>query len=137
MRRRVTRGHDDRARVDCHARCELDPVGVRDVRRVARQRLVDAERGSHGSLRIVAVRHRCAEERKHTIAGQLGDRPVEAANLPRRELGDLVEEELRALRPEALLDRRRVDDVADQHGDDPTLAVFAHVAILTPSAYCY
>ncbi len=102
------------------------PYGGRDVRRVAAERLVHRQRRSNGALGVVAVRDRRAEQRQQAVAGQLRDRAVEATHLLGQQADDLVEEELRALRAELLGDRRRVDEIGDQHRDDAPLALAGH-----------
>ncbi len=63
-----------------------------------------------------------AEDRKQPISGQLRDRAAKAVDLLAHEAHNLVEEELRPLRPEALSDPGRICDVGDQDGDVTTFA---------------
>ena len=68
------------------------------------------------------MRDRRAEEREHTVPCQLCDGAVETLDLLAHETDDLVEQILRALRPELLGDRRRARDVGHQDGDDTPFA---------------
>jgi hypothetical protein len=120
--RRVVGQEDDGARVDADAGSKLDPVPLPHLARVLGKRLLDGERRPHGTLGVVLVRARNAEERIQAVAGQLGDSAAEALDLSRDQPHDLVEEELRPLGAELLGDRGRARDVGQQDRDDAPLA---------------
>ena len=113
---------DDRPRVHADTDRERDAVGRLDLLRVLGQRALDGERGAQGALGVVLVRDGDAEERQHLVADELRHGAVEAPDLLGHDPHDLVDQELRALRAELLRDRRRADDVRDEHRDDPPLA---------------
>ncbi len=113
---------DDRARVHTDADRERNAVGRLDLLRVLGERALDRERGAEGPLGVVLVRDGDAEERQHLVADELRHGAVEAPDLLGHDPHDLVDQELRALRAELFRDRRRADDVRDQHRDDPPFA---------------
>jgi hypothetical protein len=92
---------------------------------------VHGQRRPHSALRVVAVRRRRAEQRQHAVPRQLRHGAVETADLLGQEPDHLVEEKLRAFGTERLRDRRRVDQIGDQHRDDPPLSRCRHEAIVT------
>ena len=114
----VVVGQHDRAGVDRDAHGQIEAVAAAQLLAVGRDRGLDRERGAHGALGVVLVPDGRAEEREEAVAGELRDGAVEAPDLVRDQRHDLVEEELRALGPEPLADRRRADDVGEQHGHD-------------------
>jgi hypothetical protein len=67
------------------------------------------------------VRDRCAEQSQRAVAGELRHRTPEPLDLLAHHPDELVEEELRPLRPEPLRDRGRVGHVDDEHRHDPLL----------------
>ena len=68
------------------------------------------------------MRDRRAEERHHAVAGELIDDALEAIDLAEGELEVLVEQVAVLLGIEALGDRGRADEVAEEHGDQLALA---------------
>ena len=80
-------------------------------------RAADGERRSNGSLRIVLVRDRRAEQRDHRVADELLDRAAEALQLGSE--ADVVGREPRSdvLRVHVLGLRGRADDVGEEDRD--------------------
>jgi hypothetical protein len=71
-------------------------------------------RNPNSALRLQAslpVSGRHAEERVQPVAGELRHDPAEALDLRAQQAGNLVEQELRPLRPERLAGRGRADNV--------------------------
>ena len=112
-----SRADDDErfASVDADADLQIEPLvlGVQLVDRAA-----DGERRSNGSLRIVLVRDRSAEQRDHRVADELLDRAAVALQLG-SEAG-IVGREPRSdvLRVHLLGLRGRADDVGEEDGDE-------------------
>ena len=113
---------DDRPGVDSHAPGELHAVRLADVLCIRAERGLHRERRAYGALRIVVVCARDAEQRVEAVAGELRDGTAEPLHLSDEQARHLVEEELRALRPEPLADRRRIRDVREENRHDATLA---------------
>src|SRR5262245_3921310 len=93
-----------------------------------------------GALCAVSTRH--TEQRVEPVARELRDGAAKAFDLAGDQADDLVEEELRALRSEALADRGGVGDVREQNRDDPPLSArHRHAAIMplqpaSPDDHC-
>ena len=123
---RVLVGQHHRAGVDRDAHGQVDAVAAAQLLAVGRDDRLDRERRAHRALGVVLVPDRRPEQREQPVALQLRDRAVEAPHLARDQRDDLIEEELRALGPELLSDRRRADDVGEQHRDDPLSSSRCH-----------
>ncbi len=110
-RQPLARSRDDLARVDAYP--DSNPE------------LVD--RGEHlrggpdGAQRVVLVQERHAEDRHHGIADELLDRPAVPLDDPFHAFEVAGEEIPQQLRVGPLPERRRADDVAEDHGHDLAL----------------
>ena len=84
------------ARVETHPDREVESTAEAQFVGVAAQRLLEVERRVAGALRVVLMGDGRAEERHDTVAGELGDRPLEAMHALGEErseaLHDLVED---------------------------------------------
>jgi hypothetical protein len=118
----IASGHDHGTGVDGDARIALQPVGWCDLRGVGLQRFADRERGADSPLGVVLVREGRTEEREDAVAGELCDSAAEPFDLFTHQAHDVVEEELGAFRAKGLGDRRRPDDIGDQHRHDSPLS---------------
>jgi hypothetical protein len=112
----------DRPRVDGDADGEVDAVGLLHVGGIARDRPLDRHPRANGALGVVLVRERRAEHGVELVADELDDRSVVALDLRAHHAQNLAHEQTEALRAEPLRDRRRADDVGEEHGHDPALA---------------
>ena len=94
--------------------------------------VADGERGPNGALGVVLVRDRRAEERHDRVADELLDRAAEALELRAQALVVRAEQRLDVLGIELLGARREADEVAEDDGDDFTLAALArHQAVFS------
>ena len=75
----------------------------------------DRERRPHGARRIVLVRPRDAEGRHHRVAGELLDRAAVQLDAPRRPVEVLVHAPPDDLRIGRRDQRRRIDEIDEQH----------------------
>ena len=112
--------------VDRGTRRQQDAVRRRDLLRQRPQRVVDAERRPDCPLGIVAVRERGAEHGQDAVTRVLCHRAAVQQDLLAGHPGHLVEQQLRPLCPELFGDGRGVDDVGDEHRDDPPFALGLH-----------
>ena len=115
VRRSVAGRDNDGARVDRDARADVDAVRGADLRAQAVDCLADRECGANGAQGVVLVGHWRPEECEDPVARQLRDRAAEALHLHTHRPHDVVEQELRPLRPEPLGDRGRAGHVGDEH----------------------
>ena len=93
----------------------LDSVRRADLGAQAAECLADRKCRANGANGVVLVRHRRPEKREDPVARQLRDRAAEALHLRAHQPHDVVEQELRPLRPEPLGYRGRAGDVGDEH----------------------
>ena len=84
---------------------------------------LDAERGQDGAACMVLVGHRCAEQSHEAVAEELVDRALVAMDFGESEVEEPVQERVHGLGAEALDQGRRVDDVAEENGDDLPLTL--------------
>ena len=108
----------DRPGVERDAHREVHAVAAAQLLAVGGDRLLDRECCAHRALGVVLVPDRRAEHGEQAVSEQLRDGAVEAAHLGRDQRDDLVEQELGALRADALADRGRADDVGEEDRDD-------------------
>ena len=112
--RRVGVVDDDLARLDADPRLEPELVDL----------VEDRERGAHRALRVVLVRPRHAERGHHGVAGELLDRAAVLLDL----LGRVLEVARHApaddLRVAGAEQRRRVDEIDEDHGCELALHRF-------------
>src|SRR5829696_195612 len=113
---------NDGPRVDADPDRYFDPVRLGNVPGVSSQHRLHPDGRPHRPLRVVVMRPRRAEQRVQPITRELRDDPAEPSHLRRQQTRDLVEKELRPLRPERLADRRRANNVYEKHRNDPPLA---------------
>jgi hypothetical protein len=88
---------------------------------VLRQPVPYNERGSHGSLGVVLVRDRRAEDGNHCIADELLDRPAEALELGADALMVRLEQSPHVLGIHRLGAGSEPHEVAEEAGDDLAL----------------
>jgi hypothetical protein len=87
--------------------------------------VANCESRAHGSLRIVLVCNRRAEERDHGVADELLDRPAPALQLVTQALVIRREHGLHVLGIEPLRLRREADEVGEENGDHFALGAAA------------
>ena len=86
-----------------------------------RERLPDRERGSDGSLRVVLVGDRSAEDRHDRVTDELLDGAAEALELGAHARVVRLEQAPHVLRVHGLGSGREADEVAEEAGDDLAL----------------
>ncbi len=124
---RTDDSHRGRAGVDADADVEaLDPPGLLDVARVLPYDLHDPQRRAGGSLGVVFVGRRHAEVRADAVAHVRLNRPSVLVDRATHLIHALADQRLRLLRRQLLGQRRRSDDVGEQHRHGPNLVVMRH-----------
>ena len=106
-------GVDPDAHLHRHVGVDLGPVGG--------QRLLHAQRGPHGSLRVVLVGHRGSEEGDDGVAHDLVDLAAERGHVTHEQLEAVVDQVLDLLGIGRLAERRVAHEVGEDHGCDPAL----------------
>ena len=91
-----------------------------------RQRVAHLDRRPAGAERVVLVRHRHAEHRHHRVADELLHRAAVRLDDPPHPLEVTRQERLQRLRIDRLAERRRADDVAEQHRHDLPVRADSH-----------
>ena len=76
----------------------------------------DLERRPHGSLGVVFVGDRCAEDGHHGVADELLDRPAEVLDVPAKPGVERLEEPAHVLGVEPVCERREADEIGEEHG---------------------
>ena len=114
--------HHD-ARVDADAHAEIDAVRVGELLAQRLERALHAERSQHGAPRRVLERDRRAEDRHDAVAGELVHRALVAMDLVEQQREAAVHHRVQLLRTEALGDRRRIDQIGEEHGHVLALAL--------------
>ena len=100
-----------------------DAPGLGDVARVAADHLEDAEGRARGALRVVLVRARDAEVGADAVALVRLDGAAVLLDRLAHLRHALADERLHLVRRQALAERRRADDVGEQHGDRAELVL--------------
>ena len=114
---------DDRARVDRDAHAELDARACAQLPGQLGHGALDAEGGVHGAARRVLQRERCAEEGHGAVAEELVDGALVGVHVLADQLDEAVHDRVHLLRAQVRGERRRVHDVAEQHGHVLALAL--------------
>ena len=106
-----------------HADANLKIDGAAAVLRLQRRHgVANRERRVDGAVRRVLVGDRCAEEGHDAVTGEMGDDPLDAIDLAKRERHVLLEQIAIVLGIETLGDAGRADQVAEQHRHELALA---------------
>ena len=116
------RTNDDLAGVHANACFDRQFASLAQIRRVALQFLLHAQRGVQRPLRMVLVRDRCAKQREDAIAGALHDVTVIPAHRIDHQLQRRIDNRARFLRIEILFKLGRSLDVGEQRRDRLALA---------------
>src|SRR4029434_3046318 len=87
--------------------------------------LGEMERRPAGTLGVVLVRERGAEQRHHPVTGELDDRALEACHTLGEELEETVHDAVPVLGVELLGELHRALHVGEEHGHLLSLAVAA------------
>ena len=114
--------HHDGAGVDADAHLEVVLPSAPAPFVEPDERPANGERGVHGALRGVLVGHRGAEQRHHPVARELVHDAVHPVDLGEGEGKILLEQLVVLLRIDSLGDGRGSDEVAEEHGDELSLA---------------
>ena len=111
-----------RPRVDAGPDLEVDATSGLQLPGERRHGLDHVERGPHGSLGVVLVRHRGAEEGQHRVALELRDRALVLEDGLRHEVERLVHDLRPVLGVHVLEQCRRADDIDEERGHGLALA---------------
>ena len=91
--------------------------------RVRLDRASDVERGQYRPARVVLVRDRRAEQRHEAVAQELIDGALVAMDLGQRAVEEAAQQRVHLVGAETLGERRRADDIAEEHGHRLALAL--------------
>ena len=114
------------------ARLDADPEREHAVE-VGSEPALHRERRVQRPLGVVLVRLGNAEDRHHRVARELLDRAAGAADLVRHRVVEPLQQRPRALRVLLFPERRRADEVGEEHGGQLPLGGL-HAPILTGAA---
>ena len=122
--RRADQADPRPARVDPDADGEVrDAPGLGDVARVLADHLLDAQSRARSALGVVLADVRDAEVRADAVAGVRLDGAAVLLHGLAHLRHALADERLHLIRREPLAERRRADDVGEEHGDRAKLVL--------------
>src|SRR2546426_613839 len=115
---------DDHPGMDADAQAELDPELDLDACRVLVEGPLHPERAAQRALRIVLVRDGRTEDHEDGVADEFLDRPVVPERLLSEILEDARDEHLKLFRIEVVGERRKADEVGEEHRHETALLIY-------------
>jgi hypothetical protein len=109
---------DDVARVHADPQPDVSAVALAYAVSERAEPVANGERRPDGTLRIVLVRLRGAENSEHGVPGELLGAAPEPLDLGVDQLEELTKERAKVLGVEQLADRSRAREVGEENGDD-------------------
>ena len=110
------------ARVEADADVEPDAVAGAHALGKGTHGVADVEGGEAGSLGVILMRDRRAEQRHHAVAGELVDRALEPMHAVGRDPEKVFDDTEPSFGIEPLGEGHRAFDIGEQHGDVLALA---------------
>ncbi len=109
--------NDNPSGIDPHADFQFHPMALSKLGAVLLQQPLQTQSREHGPARVVLVGDGRAEKSHEAVAEELIDRPLVAVDFAERQLEEPVEQEVHRLGAQAVGERRRAHQIAEEDGD--------------------